>query len=267
MKMKVDIIDKTGNKVADYELKLTEDIREDIFKKAVVAETSLFRQSHGATPLAGKLASINVSKRRQKYRSTYGKGGSRTPKKAMWRRGQQLRFVGAFAPNTVGGRRAHPPKATKIITKNINNKEWLKALRVGIVASMSNELVSANGQKIPKSYPLILDNTVEEISKTKDFRDLLVTTGFEDEIERAAIRKVRAGKGTMRNRMYQTKRGPLVVVSSIEAPLFKSGRNVKGFEVVTPDLLMVSDFGMSTKPGRAVMFTKSAMDEFVEVLN
>jgi large subunit ribosomal protein L4e len=265
--MKISIIDKTGKKVADYELKVSEDVREDIFKKAVVAESSLFRQSHGATPLAGKKASINVSKRRQKYRSTYGRGGSRTPKKAMWRRGRQLRFVGAFAPNTVGGRRAHPPKASKIIIKDINNKEWLKALKVGLVASFDNKIVSSNGQRVPKTYPMILDNSTEEIAKTKDFKDLLVNAGFESEIARTAVRKVRAGKGTMRNRTYKVKRGPLVVVSSVEVPLFKSGRNVKGFEVVTPDLLMVSDFGMSTKPGRAVIFTKSAIDEFVEVLN
>lgn len=263
--MKISIIDKTGKKVADYELELNEDIREDVFKKATTAEASLFKQNYGATPLAGKKASINVSKRRQTFRTTYGRGGSRTPKKAMWRRGKQLRFVGAFAPNTVGGRRAHPPKASKNVFKDINNKEWLKALRVGVVASFSNEIVSANGQKVPKSYPMILDDSLEQIVKTKDFKDFLMNAGFGDEIARTQIRKVRAGKGTMRNRTYKIKKGPLVVVSSVEKPLLKSARNLRGFEVLTPELLMVSDFGMSYKPGRTVLFTKSAIEEFKEV--
>jgi large subunit ribosomal protein L4e len=266
MKMKVSVFDKIGKEVETFEFKLSEDIREDIFKKAIIAENSLFRQSYGATPLAGKKASINVSKRRQTFRSTYGKSISRTPRKTMWRRGMQLRFVGAFAANTVGGRRAHPPKGNKSFLKDINNKEWLKALKIGMTASMNNKLVAENGQKVPSTYPFILDNSLENVTKTSEFREILVKLGFDDELERTAIRKVRAGKGTMRNRTYKVKRGPLVVVSSTEVPLMKAARNFRGFEVITPDLLMVSDFGMSYKPGRAVIFTKLALEGFKEVL-
>ena len=264
--MKLNIIDKTGKKVADYELNVTEYVREDIFKKAVIAEDSIFRTSNGSSPEAGRRHSINVSKRRQVFKSTYGKGGSRTPKKVMWRRGMQLRYVGAFAPQTVGGRRAHPPKAEKIVLKNMNNKEWIKALRIGFTASMDNAIVAANGQRVPKAYPVILDDSVEAIEKTSEFKSVLAAAGFSDEMERASIRKVRAGKGTMRGRTYKDKRGPLVIVSSFETPLLKAARNIKGFDVATPELLMVSDFGMSIAPGRAVIFTKAAMEEFKEVL-
>ncbi len=265
--VKVAIIDKTGKKVSDYDLKLTGDIREDIFKKAVFSENSMFRQAHGSDPMAGKKHAINVSKRRKGFRSTYGRGGSRTPVKAMWSRGTQFRFVGAFAPQTVGGRKAHPPKAEKKILKNMNNKEWLKALETGILASFDKEIVSANGQKVPSNYPFILDSSVEDLAKTSEFTSYLEKIGFADEMQRTSIRKVRAGKGTMRNRTYKTKRGPIVVVSSIEKPLLKAARNVKGFDVITSDFLMVSDFGMSEKPGRAVVFTKGAIEEFMEVFN
>jgi len=265
--MKFDIIDKSGKKVGDYEFKVTEDVREDIFKKAVTSESSLFRQAHGASTEAGRRQVINVSKRRKKFRGTYGKGISRTPRKSMWRRGLQLRFVGAFAPNTVGGRKAHPPKANKVILKDMNNKEWLKALKIGVCASFNKELVADNGQRVPANYPFVLDESVETLAKTKDVKEFLDKAGLAEEVERTSIVKVRAGKGTMRNRTYKVKRGPLVVVSSIEAPLLKAVRNVKGFDVATPELLMVSDFGMSVKPGRAVIFSKAALDEFVEVLN
>lgn len=264
--MKVAIIDKTGKKVSDYDFKLSGDVRADIFKKAVFAENSLFRQRQGADDMAGKKAAINVSKRRKKLRTTYGRGGSRTPKKVMWSRGSQFRFVGAFAPNTVGGRRAHPPKSDKIVLKNVNNKEWLAALRIGLIASFDKNVVTTNGQKMPTSYPVILDNSVEEIAKTKEFTEFLEKAGFAEELERTSVRKIRAGIGTMRNRTYKTKRGPLVVVSSIEKPLLKSARNIQGFDVITPELLMVSDFGMSEIPGRAVLFTKAALDEFMEVV-
>ncbi len=264
--MKIDIIDKTGKKVADYDLKLSSDIREDIFKKAVMAESSLFRQPYGASVSAGRRHSINVSKRRQTFRTTYGKGVSRTPRKTMWRRGMQVRFVGAFSPNTVGGRRAHPPKACKIIQKNINNKEWLKALQIGLLASVNKSIVLKNGQRVPEKYPFILNDDVETIDRTKDFRAFLNSIGFESEIERLSKKVVRAGKGTMRNRTYKQKRGPLVVVSSYDSPLLKSSKNIQGFEVITPDLLMVRDFAMSSKAGRAVLFTQKAIKEFEEGL-
>jgi len=265
--MKLAIIDKSGKKVSDYEFALSGDIRVDIFKKAVLAENSMFRQAHGASPMAGKNHAIHVSKRRKKLRSTYGRGGSRTPKKVMWSRGTQFRFVGAFAPNTVGGRKAHPPKAEKNTLKGLNNREWLKALETGVLASMDSKIVSANGQNVPENYPMIFDSSVEEIAKTKDFKTILETIGFAEEIDRTSEVKVRAGKGTMRNRRSKVKRGPLVVVSSVEKPLIKAARNIKGFDVITPDFLMVSDFGMSEKPGRVVLFTKEAIEEFMGVLN
>lgn len=265
--MKLAIIDKEGKKTGDFNLDLSCDVREDIFKKAVVAERSFFRQEYGSFKGAGRRHTINVSKRRQKFRSTYGKGGSRTPKKTMWRRGMQLRFVGAFAPNTVGGRRAHPPKAEKIIFKNINNKEWLKALKIGLFSSLDNKIVLSNGQRVPSNYPFVLDNSLENISKTSDFRSFLDKLGFADEILRTSQIKVRAGKGKMRNRRFKVKRGPIVVVSSLDKSLMKSARNIKGFDVVSFDFLNVSDFAMSVKPGRAVIFTKSALEEFMEVFN
>lgn len=265
--MKLNIVDKTGKKVSDFDLNVVEDVREDIFKKAVLAENSLFRQAKGADPLAGKKQVINLSKRRKNFRSTYGRGGSRTPKKVMWARGSQFRYVGAFASQTVGGRRAHPPKAEKNTLQTMNNKEWLKALRSGVIASFTKDLVAANGQKVPENYPVVLDSSVEEIAKTKDAKEMLTSIGYADELARTQERSIRAGRGTMRNRAYKVKRGPLVVISSDEAPLLKAVRNVRGFEVVTPDLLMASDFGMSERPGRAVVFTKEALTEFVEVLN
>lgn len=267
MKMKVAVIDKTGKKVSDLEVPLQETVRDDIFKKAVLSESSLFYQEKGIDPQAGKKHAINVSKRRKKLRSTYGKGGSRTPRKVMWSRGAQFRFVGAFSSGTVGGRKAHGPKAEKVLFKNINNKEWLKGLQTGVAASFNKDFVSANGQKVPQQYPVVLDNSVEELSKTKDFRDFLISIGYADEIERISQRKVRAGKGTKRGRTYRQKRGPLVVVSSLESPLIKAARNIKGFDIITTDLLMASDFGMSQNPGRAVLFTKDALEEFKEVLN
>lgn len=265
--VKLQILDKTAKKTGEVDCKVSVVIREDIFKKAVLAEQSLFYQEQGSDKEAGKKAAINLSKRRQTYRSTYGRSASRTPKKVMWRRGKQLRYVGAFAPSTVGGRRAHPPKVEKNTIKDVNNKEWFRALKIGFVASLNKTLIEKNGQRVPSTYPFILDDNVETLQKTKDTKEFLEKIGFSEEFERTKNRKIRAGIGKMRSRKYKTKRGILLVISSTQVPFFKSASNIRGVDILTPELLMTSDFGMNEKAGRMVVFTKGAFTQFMEVLN
>ncbi len=263
--MKLDIYDVNTKKVGSVELNISGVIRDDIFKKVVLSERSWFRQPYGSSPLAGKKYAISLSKRRRKFRTTYGRGISRIPKKVMWRRGTQLRFVGAFAPGTVGGRKAHPPKSYKNFIKNINNKEWLLGLKTGLLASLNKDIIIKNGQRVPKTYPIVLDESFNQITKTKDFKKVLEDLGFKDEIERVSKVKIRAGRGKMRNRKYKTKRGPLIVVDN-EENIVKVSRNLKGFDIIPVDLLLVKDFGMDVNPGRTVLFTKSAIEKIKEEL-
>ncbi len=267
-KIKIPVYDNTGKKTQDVEVVALSTIREDIFKKATLIENTWSRQGHGADPQAGKKQVINLSKRRRKLRTTYGKGMSRSPRKVMWSRGTQFSYKGAFAAFTVGGRKAHAPTAEKNVLRGINNKEWQKALENGFAASLNVEQISKLGQRVSSKYPFMLDDKCEEaVMKTKDAKSMLESLDLANEIERTSEVKIRAGKGTMRNRRYKVKRGPLFVVSSSQAPLFKALRNIKGFDVITPELLLAQDFGMSEKPGRQVIFTKSAYEIFAEVLN
>ena len=240
------------------------DIREDIFKKAVLSENSIFRQPYGAAGDAGKKASISVSRRRSRFRSTYGKGQARVPRKTMSRRGMQIRMVGAFSPGTVGGRKAHPPKPMKSFLKDMNNKEWIYALKVGLLASLDKEIVLNSGNIVPNSYPFILDDKIEDITKTKDLTDIFLKLDFSDELNRCSKRTIRAGKGKMRNRRYRVKKGPLLVVSDLDKNITKSIKNVRGFEVMDYRNLLVSDLSMGYTYGRAVVFTKSAAKNFME---
>jgi len=48
---------------------------------------------------------------------------------------------------------------------------------------------------------------------------------------------LRAGKGKMRNRRYQTKKGPLVVYSNENSKLIKAFRNIPGVEVANVNRL------------------------------
>ena len=265
--VKVKIIDDKGKKSTEFDFKINADIREDVFKKAVLTERSVFKQPYGAKPDAGKKQVISLSKRRKKFRSTYGKGGSRTPKKIMWRRGMQLRMVGAFAPNTIGGRKAHAPKASKNIIKSMNKKEWLMALKVGFIASLDKNLIEKNGQKVSKEYPFILDDSFNKANKTKDILKTFENLDFSNELSRVSKKSIRAGVGKNRNRKYKLKRGPLFVYSDVDESFLKAIKNIFGFDLINVDELLVSDFGMSEKPGRQVVFTKNSANKFMEIFN
>src|SRR3989338_318436 len=122
--MKLAILDLSKNKIGEIKMppQFEEEIRPDLIQRDVLAIQSHKRQGYAADPLAGKRAAAKLSRRRRKYRGSYGLGISRVPRKILSRRGTRMNWVGAFAPGTVGGRRAHPPKAEKIWWQKINRK-------------------------------------------------------------------------------------------------------------------------------------------------
>lgn len=177
----------------------------------------------------------------------------------MMRRGSQMIMEGAFAPGTVGGRRSHPPKAEKKVDVKINKKENRKAIRSAISATLSKEFVSKN-HKIPQSYPFIADSKIEDLTKTKDIVSALKTWGFEEELDRVKDTKIRAGRGKMRGRKYQVKTGPAIIVSK-ECKLTKAAKNIKGLKIIDVTSINTFDLTNGQKPGRATIFTQSAVEK------
>lgn len=234
-----------------------EPIREDIIKKAAQAYWANNRQTYGAFSEAGKRPSAKLSRRRHKYRGGYGFGISRVPRKIMSRRGTRMSWVGAFAPGTVGGRRAHAPKAEKIWGHKINTKERRKALRSAMAATINKEVVVAKGYKVPKDYPFAVTPTIEELSKTKDLVASLRALGFADELARTSERKIRAGKGKSRGRKYKTKTGVLIVVSK-KCPLLALD-NIPGVDIVDVHHLDINMLAPGSSAGRASLWTESAL--------
>jgi|APSaa5957512622_1039677.scaffolds.fasta_scaffold00063_4 large subunit ribosomal protein L4e len=258
--MKLNIHTQANVQKGSIELpaQFVEPVRPDLVKRAVEAIQSHKRQAYGADPEAGMRHSANVSKRRRKYRGCYGKGISRVPRKVMTRRGTQMNWTGAIAPGTVGGRRAHAPKAEKIWDKKINIKERRKAIRSALAATVIKEAVEERGHKVPKDFPFVLDNSFESLSKTKDVIQSLEKLGLKDEIERTSEKKIRAGKGKLRGRKYITKKGPLLVVSK-DCPLLKSGINIPGVEVVKVNEVNAELLAPGAAVGRLTLYTEDSI--------
>lgn len=246
--MKVDVMDLQGKKSKTVELpvQFSEAYEPNLVKRAVLAFLSRLRQPYGADPRAGFRQSAKLSRRRRDYRGGYGKGISRVPRKIMWRRGLQFGWAGATISGTVGGRRAHPPKADKNWVKDINKKEKSKAIR------------SALGGLVEEKRLKLVVNDFENLKKTKEIETTLEKLGFAQEFERLEKRKVRAGKGRTRGRKYQNKVGPLVVVGK-DCPVVKAAANLRGFDITIVDALNAHLLTRGHEEVRPALFTEDAL--------
>jgi large subunit ribosomal protein L4e len=259
--MKVKILNLEGKEGKEIELpsQFDEEIHPNLIKRAVLSIESKEMQPYGAMPKAGQRSSAVLSRRRRKYRGSYGKGISRVPRKIMWKRGTQFGWEGAFAPGTKGGRRAHPPKASKILDEKINKKERRKAIRSALSASVLKEHVETR-HKIPDKIPLIVESKFENLEKTKIVKDILINLGLKKELERIDVRKIRAGKGKGRGRKYKLKCGPLLVVSD-ECSLEKAGRNLQGVEISKVNSLNAKKLAPGCVPGRLIIWSEGAIEK------
>ncbi|WEL23963.1 50S ribosomal protein L4 [Candidatus Nanohalovita haloferacivicina] len=247
--------------MTDLPIQFTERVRDDLVKRATLSIKSKKRQAYGADPEAGNKHVTYWKKRQNAYRGQKGKGMSRVPRKITVRRGMQIYGEGAEAPNTRGGRRAHPPKAEKDFEEEINDKERRKAIRSAIAATADQSLVTEK-HAYDGEVPLVEDG-LEEIEKTQDLKEKLEDLGLEEELERVKQKKVRAGKGKNRGRKYVRKSGPLVVVAEDEG-IKNAGSNLAGVEVSLVDQLNAEKLAPGAEPGRLTVWSEKALEKLEE---
>lgn len=224
-------------------------LRPDVIKRAVLAIQSNRFQRQGRDPMAGKRTSAES-------RGT-GLGIARLPR----RKGASGR--GAFAPGTVGGRQAHPPKSETIIIKRIPKKEKRLALFSAIAATASKEVVASRGHNIEDvpQIPLVVTNDLETLKRTKEVEETLIRLGALSELLRVKeSRKVRSGKGKSRGRKMKIAVGPLIVVNQNRG-IVEAAENVPGVNAVTVANLNAEMLAPGTHPGRLTIWTSDAIEK------
>lgn len=223
-------------------------IRPDVIKRAVLAIQSNRLQPQGRDQMAGK-------KTTAESRGT-GSGISRVPR-------QKGAGRAALAPFTVKGRQTHPPRAEKIIVKNIPKKEAKLALTSAIAATAEKEYVAGRGHKIETvvGLPLVVDNAFEGLTKAQEVEELFSKLGFDAELTRVReSRNVRAGKGKHRGRKMKQGVGPLIVVVDGKS-LINAASNLPGVEVTTVTNLNTEMLAPGTHPGRLTVWTNGAIEK------
>lgn len=229
--------------------------RPDVIKRAVLAQQSAKRQPYGTDPLAGLRSSAHYHGSRHYRYSMMNKEMSRMPR--IHGKVGYLAWRGRVAPQTVKGRRAHPPKAEKIWLQKINQKEKFLAIKSALAASTNVDLLKVRGHSY--SEPIIFVDEFDAIKSTKTIYGLLEKIASA-ELERSEKKKVRAGKGKMRGRRYSRKKGPLIILSK-NCPAIKASRNIPGVDAISISNINVELLAPGTQAGRLIITTKATLNE------
>jgi large subunit ribosomal protein L4e len=256
--MKAKLLDKTGKlkKELDLPKNFSVKIREDILQKVFEALKSW--QTYGAMEGAGAgySASGILRHRRHVWKTTYGKGIARVPRKIMSRSGSSFNWVGATVSSTRGGRKPNAPRSEKDNSKKINKKEFLIALNSALAGSIESKYLEKKyGEEI--NTGIVFDSSVTEL-KTKEFLKVMEKI-FEKGFGKVLKKKsVRAGRGKTRGRKYKSNSGLLFVIGKDE----KMAR--KGIDVVNVNELEIKNLAPNGKPGRITCYTENAIKEIGE---
>jgi len=264
MKTKIYTIDGKQGKEIELPKCFSASIREDIVAKVLEAKKT--QQPYAPSLVAGKQhsASGTIKHRRHVWKTHYGQGISRIPRKAVSRRGDRFNWIGAEISSTRGGRRAHPPKILSMInTKKINKKELKIALMSAISATanskeIANRYATLKNKKIEK-VPFVVETKISSL-KAKELISSLKKILGKDLFELALQKKsVRAGKGKLRGRKYKSNAGLLMVVGKDEKI------KTNAFDVVDVKSLGVTDLARGGV-GRLTIYTEGAINELQEKL-
>lgn len=261
MKSKAEVLDIKGKKAKEISLPsfFSSPIRSDVVSKVLEAKKT--KQPYSASPTGGKQhsASGKIVHRRHVWKSGYGRGMSRIPRKVLSRRGSQFNWVGAEVASTRGGRRAHPPKAASMInTKNINKKEMKAALLSALSATADKKEVASKYENIDdkelKNLPIIAESKIVSL-KTKDFLSGLKNILGEEVFSKIQRKKkVRAGKGKVRGKKYKRNAGLLLVTGKDE--------RIKTSSIETKNVQNVSILDLAKGGlGRLTIYTEGAIKD------
>jgi large subunit ribosomal protein L4e len=174
---------------------------------------------------------------------------------------------GAFANMCRGGRMFAPTKVFRKWHRKINVNQRRYALTSAIAATALPALVMARGHTIDDvaELPLVVDG-LEGITKTAEAEAALKQINAFDDVEKVKdSKKVRRGKGKMRNRRYTMRRGPLLVWKEgggegTAAPIERAFRNIPGIELCHVDRLNLLQLAPGGHLGRFVVWTTSAFN-------
>jgi len=215
---------------------------------------------------------MNISKnKRQAY--CVNKYAGKTPSASSWGTGRAVARIprvagggtsrsgqGAFGNMCRGGRMFAPTKSYRKWTRKVSVNQRRYAVVSAIAASAIPALVMARGHKVDEvqELPLVVDDSAQKVQKTANAVKLLERLGAAAELQHVRdSKKIRSGKGKMRNRRYVMRKGPLVIYDE-DAGLQQGFRNIPGVELCNVSRLNLLQLAPGGHLGRFCVWTESA---------
>ena len=255
--MKAHVLSVSGTKEGETELPIVFNtpVRKDLIHKAYVHLESHRFQTQGRYVNAGMdvvAESNNPPTGHHAARVARMRGGG------GGRQGQ-----GGGVAMVRKGRQAHPPVVEKVIRKLLNKKEIKLALCSAIAASSSASLAIFSGLTVEKieSFPIIISDQIESVSKSKELYKIFDSLHLSDDVARLENRlKRRSGKSQLRGRSTKVGKSVLLVVKDSKS-LAKACGSIPGVDVVEAKNLSVLDLAPGARPVRLTAYSKGALEE------
>ncbi|OJJ48959.1 hypothetical protein ASPZODRAFT_129302 [Penicilliopsis zonata CBS 506.65] len=179
----------------------------------------------------------------------------------------------AFGNQCRSGRMFAPTKVWRKWHQKVNQGQRRFATASALAASSVPSLLFARGHRVANvpEVPLVVESKTFEnaaLTKTKAAIALLKAVGAgADLVKVQKSRKMRAGKGKLRNRRFRQRRGPLVIYNpeTDGKELVRAFRNIPGVEtssVFSMNLLQLAPGGHL---GRFIVWTSSAFSALDQV--
>ncbi|KAH9411020.1 ribosomal protein L4/L1 [Ordospora pajunii] len=227
-------------------------IRHDLVLKTHALYRMKSRQPYAVSKTAGK----------QHSAESWGTGRAVARVPRVKGSGTRRAGQGAFANFCRKGRMAHPTQTHRRWARKVVENTLRIAMAMGVAASAQAGLVEARGHRISniKMLPIIVSDEIAKMKKTKDAMKVLRALNIEEELERVeSSRKVRSGKGKMRNRRYTQRKGVLLVHGQDSELL--AFRNIRGVDQMSIDALDLVELTPGGMAGRLIIWTESAFEK------
>ena len=242
-------IEGTNKGTVELPKAFSEQVRQDLISRAVLAERSYELQPQGHYPLAGMQTTATYFGAMHSYRTGRHMGKAIRPREKL---GGGVQGKVKRIPSAVKGKRAHPHVVEKILIERINKREYQKALASAISATA-------------RESPLVVEDKIEEIKRAREMVDIFNKLKLSSYLEQS--RKPSIRKGLRRSsRIRHYKRSVLLVVSK-ESPALKAARNIAGVDVCTVSTMRANLLAPGGNPGRIAVWSESAikhMDSAIE---
>merc|ERR1712179_266084 len=167
---------------------------------------------------------------------------------------------GAFGNMCRGGHMFAPTKTFRRWHRKINVAQKRYAMCSAIAATGVPALVMAKGHQIDEipEVPLVVSDKVQGYTKTKEACILLkINKAWKDVDQVYKSKRMRAGKGKLRNRRRVQKLGPPVIYDQDQG-LTKAFRNIPGVDTMQVDNLNLLKLAPGGHVGRFCIWTEAA---------